>query len=50
MVEAMENVFRSTHLREMTSEERKQFRLPPNRNGNSPFREKSTRERLVQEK
>ena len=28
-VEAIENVFRSTHKREMTSDERRKFRLPP---------------------
>lgn len=27
-VEAIENVFRSTHQREMTEEERRRFRLP----------------------
>ena len=28
-VEAIEKVFRSTHKREMTSDERRKFRLPP---------------------
>jgi hypothetical protein len=28
-IEAIESVFRSTHKREMTSEERRKFRLPP---------------------
>ncbi len=31
-VEAMENVFRWTHRRDMTSEERVQFRLTPDDN------------------
>jgi hypothetical protein len=28
-IDAIESVFRSTHKREMTSEERRKFRLPP---------------------
>ncbi|MFL6438730.1 MAG: hypothetical protein ACJ71Q_14215 [Terriglobales bacterium] len=29
VIEAIERVFRSTHKREMTSDERRKFRLPP---------------------